>query len=122
MKHLDEMLVLMRATLRAEVIGEPLSIAQLFGLDDTSLREQSHHPQKYYGVAHFVPDISMGLEVVLLNKLRTEVREVEVVAAQALRYQGQGSRIDIIQVLNRLSSAIYILMCRVRSGYYKRGS
>jgi len=120
MKSLDEILLLIRATLRAEVMGELLSIELLLGLDDASLREHSHHPQKHYGIPHFVPDVSMGREVVLLNKLRTTIREVEVVATQTFKHQAQVSRIDIIQILNRLSSAAYILMCRVRSGYYKR--
>lgn len=117
-ENLDEILDVVRRLLRAEVIDEPIAIETLFGLNDAELREHSHHPQKYYGIEHFLPDVSMGLEVVLLNKLRTEIREVELVAMKTFKTDYSVSRDDIIKVFNRLSSAIYILMCRVRSNYY----
>ena len=121
-KALDEILNLVRQTLRAEVVNEPIGIQMLLGLSDDGLREHSHHPKQHYGVEHFIPDVSMGLEVVLLNRIRTEMREVELVAMKTFKREGDVARADIIQVLNRLSSAIYIMMCRVRSGYYKKES
>jgi len=121
-KELDEILNLVRQTLRAEVKDETISIQTLLDLSEDDLREHSHHPKKHYGVEHFVPDISMGLEVVLLNRIRTEVRELELVAMKTFKREGEVTRADIILVLNRMSSAIYIMMCRVRSGYYKRES
>jgi ethanolamine utilization cobalamin adenosyltransferase len=118
--HLDEILTVIRKVLRAEVLEEPYNIERLLGLDEAELREHSHHPKKYYGVEHFLPDYSMGKELVLLNKLRTEVREVEVIAMKAFRKNHEVEREDILRVLNRLSSATYILMCRVRGQYYKK--
>lgn len=116
--ELDEILNFTREVLRSEVKEIPVHIEKLLGLDDAGLREHSHYPKKYYGVEHFIPDVTMGIDVVLLNKVRTEIREVELVALKTFRRDGQVDRADIIQVFNRLSSAIYIMMCRARGGYY----
>lgn len=118
--HLDEILQIVRQVLRAEVLDEPFDIDQLFGLNEAELREHSHNPKKHYGVEHFIPDYSMGKELVQLNKLRSAIREVEVVAMKAFRKDTSVEREDILRVMNRLSSATYILMCRVRGKYYKK--
>lgn len=119
---LDEILMLVRNILRAEVKGEKIAIDRIIGLSDSELREHSHQPKKYYGIAHFVPDIGMGVEVVLLNKLRTYARELELAAMDAFVRNGAVERQDILQILNRLSSTFYIMMCKVRSGSYKKES
>ena len=51
----------------------------------------------------------MGETALELNCLRTQVREAELAAAAAF---GEG-REDILRCLNRLSSAVYILFCRL---------
>ena len=66
---------------------------------------------------HPVPDPSMGAVAMELNFLRTQVREAELCAANAFP---KGDELNMIQHLNRLSSGIYILFCRVLSGYYER--
>ncbi len=119
-KELDLILELIRQTLRAEVIDQPIAITSLIGLDDAGLREHSHHPKEHYGIEHFIPDMGMGEQVIWLNLIRTSVREVELAAMQAFRTGHDVEREDIIRVFNRLSSAVYILMCRVRSGYYRK--
>lgn len=120
--ELDEVLNTIRQTLRAEVMEETIEIKTLLGLTEEALREHSHHPKKYYGIEHFIPDVSMGLEVVLLNRIRTEIREVELIAMHAFKREGDLLRADIIKVLNRLSSTLYVLMCRARGDYYKKES
>lgn len=60
------------------------------------------------------PDVALGPNVALLNWLRAQAREVEVAYVQV----GM-EREDILASLNRLSSAIYVLMapdrrCRIR--------
>lgn len=107
-----------RNLLRAEVLEEPYQIGTLFGLDDAALRAHSHDPKTYYGVAHFLPNVEMGYEVVLLNKLRTAVRELELTAMATFRQGAVVTREDLVRVLNRMSSAVYILMCRIRGNYY----
>ena len=60
---------------------------------------------KYLGQGHIVPDVALGPNVALLNWLRAQAREVEVAYVQV----GM-EREDILASLNRLSSAIYVLM------------
>ena len=78
--------------LQAEVSGE-------------AVRLVSHDPMKYLGQGHIVPDVALGPNVALLNWLRAQAREVEVAYVQV----GM-EREDILASLNRLSSAIYVLM------------
>ncbi|WP_346804511.1 hypothetical protein [Klebsiella pneumoniae] len=52
-----------------------------------------------------------GRDVALLNLLRGKVREAEVTAAQVfITPQFAVRRADIMQALNRLSSAVYVMM------------
>lgn len=111
---LDEMLHFSREILRAEVTETPLLIESLLGLSEEEIREHSHYPKKYYGVQHFLPDVSMGFEIVMLNKLRTQVRELEIICMQTFRQATKVERNDIVTALNRMSSAVYILMCRAK--------
>lgn len=119
LKDLKELLELSRSMLRAEVKEEEIKIDTLFGLKDDELREHSHHPYKYYNTQHFTPSADMGEEVVYLNKLRTRARELEIKGNKAFRNGNVVDRKDILSILNRLSSGIYILMCRVRGGFYE---
>lgn len=110
---LGEVLNLVRRIVRAEVLNEPLPPISLFGLDDAQLREHSHNPLRYYGVSHTMPSADHGEVMLWLNLVRTQVREAEVLGARAFWREGeQPERLDIIQALNRLSSAIWILMMR----------
>ncbi len=104
-----------QSILGAEVKDEPLAEITLFGLDHKELRRQSHNIRETFGIDHPIPDCEMGKTALTLNLLRTQVREVELAAARAFP---NGERTDIVQHLNRLSSGIYILFCRVISGYY----
>lgn len=118
LSDIDELLNISRNLLRAEVLDEPYQISTLFGLDDMNLRAHSHSPDKHYGVKHFLPSADMGYEIVLLNKLRTNIRELELVAMETFRQGSTIAREDLIRALNRMSSGTYILMCRIRGNYY----
>lgn len=109
---LEEILQVTRNILMSEVKDIPLQLESLFGLDESGIRAHSHNPKKYYGVKHFVPDVNMGEAIIGLNALRTQVRELEVAGMQTFRNGTVVKHQDIIRTLNRLSSAIYILMCR----------
>ena len=117
---LDEVLELTRNILMSEVKDMPLELGRLFGLDENGIRAHSHNPKKYYGVKHFVPDASMGEAIIGLNALRTQVRELEVAGMQAFRSGTVITHQDIIRTLNRLSSAIYILMCKTLGETHSR--
>jgi ethanolamine utilization cobalamin adenosyltransferase len=91
----------------------------LFGMDEAELRSRSHTPKKYYGIQHFFASVEDGEAVVLLNCLRAEAREVELVAYEAFKTEdGEPKRPDIIRALNRLSSAYYIMMFKAKTKEY----
>ena len=116
---LENVLTFVRNILRAEVLNEPLGEKELLGLSDTDLRGQSHNPEKYFGVkAMTLPHYSMGQAYAHLNLLRSQSRQVEVIAVSAFRDGNAVSFEELILALNRLSSCFHILCCRVLSGYY----
>lgn len=120
-EDLEEVLEFTRHIIACEVKETPFSITSLFGYNDEQLRMISHNPKKYYGIDHYLPNYKMGEIVILLNSLRALVRETELVGINAFMCDdGTLARKDIIKALNRLSSAIYILSCRVMSNYYDK--
>ncbi|MCC5912238.1 MAG: cobalamin adenosyltransferase [Clostridiaceae bacterium] len=120
LEDLTEVLTFARNILRAEVLEEPFNQWEILGLDETQLRRMSHHPEKFLNVKHILPDYSMGPVLIKLNALRSLAREVELMGVKAFASKdGQVERKDILQALNRLSSCIYIMMCRWQGNYYK---
>lgn len=109
---LQEMLEYLRAILGAEVREAPLGELGLLGMGAEELRQYSHHIPERLGIPHPVPCYTMGAVVVALNALRTQVRVCELAAVNAFGQERQ----DLIQALNRLSSAVYILICRELAG------
>ncbi|MEG0012775.1 MAG: cobalamin adenosyltransferase [Cellulosilyticaceae bacterium] len=117
---LEEVLRFVRNLLRCEVSGEPVGEFKLQDLTAEELREHSHHPSKYYGMRHFLPNYKTGEMVVALNKLRTLTRETELVAYKAFANEyGQTDREDIIKAFNRLSSLFWIMMFKFMTDKYK---
>lgn len=97
--------------LRCEVTGEALAPISMGEMDDETLHAVSHQPLKYLGHDHILPEVAQGKRVALLNLLRALARETELEAARAFAtVDFELSRGDILQGLNRLSSAIYVLM------------
>lgn len=110
---LQEILNFVRAILPAEYKGTPLGDFRILGLSSAEIREQSHHPDRYFGRRHLLMDAAMGSLSLRLNLLRTLVRETELAAITAFRDPAAPSvslREDIIEALNRLSGLFYILM------------
>lgn len=121
-RQLKEILKLSRAVLRAEVTGEELPEPSFAGLNSAAIRETSHYPEKHIGVKHFLPSPAHGRMMSRLNLLRTGVRETELEAAQVFAQEGGGNkRTDLMQALNRMSSMMYIMMCRLLAGQYTTG-
>jgi ethanolamine utilization cobalamin adenosyltransferase len=102
---MQEILEFVRSLFPAEYKGAPLTDFRLLGLSSSEIREQSHHPEKYFGRGHLLMHHSMGALCLRLNLLRTTVRETELAAVTALR-----DRKDIVEALNRLSGLFYILI------------
>jgi ethanolamine utilization cobalamin adenosyltransferase len=111
---LGEVYALARRVLAAEVKGEPLGAFTLFGLGSAALRARSHDPKGFAGLdAHPMPHAGMGGLCLALNFLRTQVRETELAAAQAFcSPDGQVERPDLLEALNRMSSAVYLLFLK----------
>lgn len=119
-EDLQEILEFVRNILRCEVLGEEVKEFSLQHMNSLELREMSHHPNKYFGTGHFIPDYRMGEGVVRLNTLRSAVRETELAAYAAFKTEnGDTERSDIILALNRLSSLFYIMMFKYKAGQYK---
>lgn len=112
---LDSALAYVGAVLGAEVKEEPMKETLLFGLGEEEIRRMSHDVRTHFGMDHPIPSASMGVLALELNYMRTRVREAELWAARAFP---EGDSLGIIKHLNRLSSGIYILFCRVVSGKY----
>ena len=75
---------------------------------------------KFFGVQYMqLPDYTIDRDYALLNQLRAAVRETEVAATEAFRVGNKYTRKDIIEELNRLSSAIHIMMCMYLAGQYR---
>jgi propanediol utilization protein/ethanolamine utilization cobalamin adenosyltransferase len=114
--QIDEIAGFARQLMAAEVKGEPFAFDLLIGLSPDQLREMSQHPEKYFGVKHTILSSAHGSVVAKLQYLRAKVREVELHANMAFTdEQGNCTRTDIVQALNRLSSAFYIMACRARA-------
>jgi len=97
---LQEIQDVLQELMRAEVLEQPLERGALFGLTMDQLRAESH--------ALYPPVPRPGRAYVLLNVLRTAVRETELAAVVAFG----AARPDLVLALNRLSSAVYVLMYR----------
>ena len=108
--ELAEILALARKIIRWDVMQEQAKLDRLCGLTQQQIREHSHFPQKYYGIPHFMPECTDGPMVLQLNLARCAARQAELAAAQAF---GE-SRPDLQQILNRMSSMLYILMIRAK--------
>ena len=102
----------------AEVLDKPLRKADFCGFTQEEIHEMSHHIQETFSFSDTNPQDTMDEIALQLNWLRTQARETEIVAINAFLLHDTCMRADILQGLNRLSSAVYVLYCRVLSGYY----
>lgn len=109
-KPLQELLDYTRYLLKCEVLNTPAEEATLLGRSFEALRRDSQFPQNAFGIAHFMPEATDSALLLRLNDLRTEAREAELAAARCPDLpRGIGTG------LNRLSSALYILMLQEKS-------
>lgn len=115
-RDLGEILSYVRDALACEVKEQPFARETLLGLDSDGLRDVSHKPGEHYGVGHIIPDETLGKLYARLNMVRALSREAELAGLEAFS-QGD-DRLDLVQAMNRLSSGVYIVMCRLRGGYY----
>lgn len=119
LKDLKELLEWLKKIQRAEILDEPIEQLSFMGLDESSQKKISHNPQKHFGVNHLFDINENTHEVaVKLNVLRAESRTLEIAALDAFYKQRKVERPDLLLMLNRLSSCIYIMMLKAVSGKY----
>ena len=115
-KQVGEVLALARDLIRCDVMEEQVERKTLCGMTEAELRQRSHRPQDFYGQAHFMPAESDGAAVLWLNRARCAARFAELAAVEAFSdREGNPTRVDIVQALNRMSSMLYILMIQTKA-------
>ena len=114
--ELGQVLTLSRQLLACEVLDKPVPEETLLGLTEQELRSRSHRPQDYYQQPHFMPEAADGEAIAHLNRCRCAVRRAELAAAHAFTTpEGGCTRSDILKALNRMSSAVYLMMVREKA-------
>ena len=97
--------------LKAEVKGEAMESVVMGPLDAATIHAISHNPLRHLGIDHLLPELGQGLHTARLNLLRAEIRDAELIAADLfIARDFSVTRPDIMEGLNRLSSAVYVLM------------
>ena len=115
-KQVGEALDFARELVRRDVLEEPAPQKRLCGLSEAELRNRSHRPQEFYGQAHFMPAATDGAAALWLNRARCAARAAELAAVHAFAdREGNPTRVDILQALNRMSSMLYLLMIQVKA-------
>lgn len=113
---LEEILALLRQVTRSEVLDEPLPEVRILGLTPEELRAQSHDPKTHFGVDPMTPPSRVfGPVYARMNLLRAQTRMAEEAAVAAFKNRPSVPQRQIMQALNRLSSAFHILMCRIQA-------
>ena len=96
--------------LKAEVSGALMPPVAMGDMDEETIHAVSHNPLQHLGHDHLLPEAGQGVRVARLNLLRAQIREAELCAADVyIAADFTVTRPDIMQGLNRLSSAVYVL-------------
>ena len=118
-RELDTLAAYCREIMSAEYNLRPAAPLSLLGKNADELHDISHWPEKHLGIPHLVPGPHDHEMLHWLNVLRTQSREVEVVALQAFPPDGldpAGVGASLAHALNRLSSAVYVLELYFQAG------
>ena len=119
---LQDILTVLHEMMRCDALNEPFRNETLIGLTHAQLRERSHDPMRFFHIPQMtMPDYKLGRTYAMLNQLRTQVRETEVAANQAFRDGKKCTNPPIVEELNRMSSAMHIMMCMYLAGMYTNG-
>jgi ethanolamine utilization cobalamin adenosyltransferase len=116
-QELEAIRMVIFEVMACEATGRTCEAPTLWGMAADEIRDRSHDPSRYFGLGHIRPHYTMGIVAAGLNALRTQVRETELSACRAFE---ASERLDIVEVLNRLSSAVYVLTYKyLPEGYDK---
>ncbi len=87
-------------------------VDDIIEMDSKWLRTVSNNPKTHIGTDHYLPNENDDMMLILLNKLRAKIRSTERACVNAdVNY---GANACLQESLNRLSSAIYIMMLRYK--------
>jgi ethanolamine utilization cobalamin adenosyltransferase len=118
-KNLDTLAAYCREIMSAEYHLRLVATLSLLGKSEDQLHDISHWPDKHLGIPHIIPG-SYDHEILhWMNVLRTQCREVEIVALQAfppIDNDPTGVGASLAKALNRLSSAVYVLELYFQAG------
>jgi ethanolamine utilization protein EutL len=114
--ELEDAVALTRRVVGAEVTGRPLGDWKLGGMDPARVRWASHHTHELFGVPFMYPSVRHGPAVAKLYLARAMAREAERALLAAVPDRG-----DLLVALNRLSSYLYVLTCKLAGGRYDSG-
>lgn len=116
---LDSVYGMIRKIMTAEIKNELLENIEVLGYSMEKTKEISHNPKKHFGVDHlFLIDSTYSDEILQLNRIRTLVRMCELSAMDSF-YDSYGEKENkMMEAFNRLSSAVYIMMLKGKSGEY----
>ena len=115
-KQLQQVLDTARKLLAREVMDEKVLPEDLGQMTEKELRERSHRPQDFYGQPHFMPSGEDGELLLQVNLARTLARQAEIAAVRAFLTEEGLQREDLVRGLNRLSSALYLIMIQLKKG------
>ncbi len=119
-RDLGDILRVVTLIMRSDVLDLPFENEMILGMSKEEIHERSHNPLKFYNVKQLLlADYSMGKEYAMINLLRAQVRELEVVAVDAYFENGKYTKEDIVKELNRLSSCMHLIGCMYLAGEYK---
>lgn len=102
-----------RELISAEYNERPVAEAAVGGLDLEEIHRATHDPRGVLGIDHLTIDGSASMLQQLLNMLRTQAREVEIVAFEAFPSPHHAYGASICHALNRFSSIVYFLQLRL---------
>ena len=113
---LEELLGYTRSVMAAEVLGRETPELRMAGMDGEAIHEASHHPERLCPSGHLNVTAAMGGAMAAVNLCRAVAREAELAAVAAFDPEREGARPDILRGMNRLSSALYVLMLQLAAG------
>lgn len=118
-KSLDTLTAYCREITSAEYHGRKVAPLEMDGQNADAIQAAIHRPEDSLGVAHLVPSADDHEMLLQLNLLRCQVRENELAGATVFTdTDHRPTRSDLIQALNRLSSAVYLLALRFKAEHH----
>lgn len=114
--RLDTLAAYLRELLAAEYQEREAAPLELDGLDAAAIRRATHDPRSTLGVDHLAPESTDPGTLLECNWLRTQVREVELVAVETFPDPHDPYGYSLVHALNRLSSAVYYVALAQAAG------